>query len=132
MNIGEVLLEVVKALMPPKADDQDAQTRWRWVVFSALVLIGSGLSLHVAIADGYLPNISSGFALESEQKQMQKRVDVIATLSLEHEIRSKTLELCTERAPDRREDLNYDISKLQREYREVTGEWYQVPNCDKL
>lgn len=132
MSIWEALVEVVKVLMPPKADDQSAQQRWRWVVFLAIIGLMTGLSLHVAIADGYLPSVSSGFALESDQKKIQRRVDVIATLSIEHEIRSKTFELCIEKASQRRDELNYDISKLQREYREIAGEWYQVPSCDKL
>lgn len=89
-------------------------------------------TLHIMLACGYLPALSSGFALEADEKAIQRRIDVIATLSIEHEIRSKTGELCQERDPNRRADLNNDISKLQWEYKEVAGDWYQVPSCDKL
>lgn len=132
MAVGEVLVEAIKILVPPKADDAEGQTRWRWVVFATLIGLIVTLGAHIAIACGALPSISSGFALEADQKATQRRIDVIATLSIQNEIRSKTLELCMEHDPSRRSELNRDIDKLQYEYKEVAGNWYTVPPCDKL
>lgn len=132
MSIGGLVVEAVKALVPPKTNDLEEQQRWRWIVFAALIALSVAVALHIAIACGYLPSVSSGFALASEQRFIQRRVDVIATLSLEHEIRSKTAELCRERLEGRRTELNDDISKLQREYLEIEKKWYAVPGCDRL
>ncbi len=101
-------------------------------MFGSIVANAAALTLHILLACGYLPGISPGFALEADQKAIQKRIDVIATLSIEHEIRSKTLELCTEHDSGRRAELNSDIGKLQWEYKEVAGDWYAVPSCDRL
>lgn len=128
----EVIVEAVKVLIPPAPDDAAGQTRWRWVVFASIVGLSASLSMHIAIACGYLPSVSSGFALESDQKATARRIDLIATLSIQGEIRAKTLELCHERSQDKRAELNRDIDKLQYEYKEVAGEWYVVPACDKL
>lgn len=132
MSLGDIALEAVKMLVPPKGDDLEGQTRWRWVVFGSVIGLAASMALHIALACGYLPGLSSGFALEANQKAIQRRIDVIATLSIEHEIRSKTSELCQERDSGRRAELNNDISKLQWEYKEVAGDWYQVPPCDRL
>lgn len=132
MGVGEIAVEAIKVLMPPKADDVEGQTRWRWVVFASIVGMAAAMTAHILLACGFLPSLSSGFALEADQKAIQRRIDVIATLSIEHEIRSKTLELCTEHDTARRAELNYDISKLQWEYKEVAGNWYTVPTCDRL
>lgn len=131
MSIGEIALEAFKALVPPKTNDLEEQQRWRWVVFAAILAMAASLSLHIAISCGYIPG-QSGFALASDQKSVQRRVDVIVTISLEHEIRAKTAELCHEKDPSRRSDLNDDIAKLQKEYYEVERQWYNVPGCDKL
>lgn len=101
-------------------------------MFASLVGLALTFAAHVLLACGWLTIVYPGFASASETQAIQRRVDVIATLSLEHEMRSKTAELCGEKDQRRRDELNDDISKLQREYREVTTQWYQVPRCDQL
>lgn len=123
---------MVKMLIPPKTNDLEEQQRWRWVVFIGLIGVGSGLCLHIALACGWLPSFYSGFALASETQSIQRRVDVIATLALEREMRTKMLELCREKEQARRNELNDDISKLQREYHDIAQQWYAIPGCDKL
>lgn len=132
MSVGEFLVEAVKLLVPPKHDDAAGQTRWRWVVFASLVSLSVTMCAHIAIACGYLPSVSSGFALEADQKQLSHRIDIIATVSIEHEIRDKAWKLCRENDHDRRFELNDDINRLQREYKSITGDWYTVPACDRL
>lgn len=126
------LFSALKVLAPPDPDDREGQARWRWVVFAAMVVLGTSLTMHIAIACGYLPAISSGFALKSDQTNIQRRIDVIATLSIEHEIRGKTGELCREKDMGRRWYLNDDVGKLQKEYKDILGYWYPTPGCDKL
>lgn len=126
------MFEAIKVLVPPKEGDIEGQTRWRWVVFMSIVGLGSGLMLHVALACGYLPAVSPGFASTSDTKAIQRRVDLIAILSIEHEIRWKTGELCKTTDYRQREDLNAEVSRLQRDYRDILGVWYNVPSCDKL
>jgi hypothetical protein len=132
MTLIEAGIELVKILIPPKASDQDSQQRWRWVVFIGLVGLFAGLTAHIALACGWMPSVYSGFALSQDTKAIQQRVDVIATLALEREIRSKVLELCQERNQERRNELNGDLARLQHEYHDIAQQWYNVPGCDKL
>ena len=132
MSIIETGVGLAKALVPPRTNDLEAQQRWRWVVFIGLVGVISGLSLHIALACGWIPSLYPGFALASDTKSIQRRVDVIATLSLEHEMRAKALELCNEKSQQRRSEINDDISKLQKEYHDISQIWYQIPRCDQL
>ena len=131
MDLVEVGVALMKILVPPKADDADGQQRWRWVVFSGMISLVIALTAHIALACGWVPYYP-GFALASETQSIQRRVDVIATLALEREMRSKALELCTEKDHERRNELNDDLTRLQREYREITQQWYAIPGCDKL
>lgn len=101
-------------------------------MFASIVGLITALSMHIAIACGYLPAVGSGFALEADQRVIARHINLITTLSIQSEIRAKTLELCHEGGPDKRAELNRDIDKLQYEYKEVAGEWYTVPACDKL
>jgi hypothetical protein len=132
MTVIEAGIELIKMLIPPKTNDLDAQQRWRWIVFIGIAGLFLGLSAHIALACGWVPSIYSGFALSQDTKAIQQRVDVIATLALEREIRSRTLELCHEKDQERRNELNGDISKLQHEYHDIAQQWYAVPECDKL
>ncbi len=128
----EVLIALLKLMVPPKADDLEGQARWRWVVFAGLVTIGVGLALHISLAAGAFPQVFSGYALESETQSIIRKLNVIATLDLEHEMRGKAAELCMEHDAGRRAELNDDIAKLQREYWEVNHEYYQIPECARL
>lgn len=132
MGLIETGVEVAKSLMPPKTNELDAQQRWRWVVFAALIGAYGALAVHIALACGLLPSLYSGFALASDQRNVQQRVDVIATLSLEHEIRDRTFQLCHEKDQQKRNILNDEIDKLQREYYDIEKSWYRVPECGLL
>lgn len=132
MSLAEMGMEIVKTLIPPKTNDLEAQQRWRWVVFATLVSLGASLLLHIALACGMLPAIYPGFALESETKNITQKLDLLTTIGLEREMRAKMLELCKERSQDRRNEINEDISRLQREYWAIEKQWYQVPRCDQL
>lgn len=125
-------IEVAKAMMPPKTNELDAQQRWRWVVFAALIGAYGALAVHIALACGLLPSMYSGFALASDQKSVQKRVDVIASLSIQHEIRDLTFDLCHEKDQKKRDQFNDEIAKLQKEYYDIEKVWYRVPECGLL
>lgn len=101
-------------------------------MFAALVGAYAALAMHIALACGLLPSIYSGFALASDQRSVQQRVDVIATLSLEHEIRDKTYQLCHETDQPKRNQINDEIAKLQREYYDIEKIWYNAPACGLL
>lgn len=132
MSLAEMGMEIVKTLIPPKTNDLEAQQRWRWVVFAALISLGSSLLLHIALACGMLPSVYPGFALESETKTITEKLDLLTTIGLEREMRAKMLELCKEPNHDRRAEINEDIARLQREYWSIEKQWYQVPRCDQL
>lgn len=128
----EVLVELIRLLIPPAAGDHEGQHRWRWVVFVGLVSIATSLAIHISLAQGVFPQVFSGYALRSDEQAVQRRLDVIATLDLQHEMREKASQRCTETDPGRREELNRDIDRLQREYWEVNREYYQIPGCAQL
>jgi hypothetical protein len=132
VSTGEILLAAVKAFIPPYTNDLDIQQRWRWVVFGTTLALTVALAAHIAASYGLIPVVTNGFAMKDDVARIQRRVDVIVTINLEHELRWKTLELCREKDPNKRDELNTDIGRLQWDYREVTKEWYLVPSCDKL
>lgn len=132
MGLIEIGAEVTKVLIPPKTNDLEEQQRWRWVVFVSIIGLTSSLLLHIALACGYIPALYAGFASATATEDIQRRVDVIATLSLQHEIRSKAIELCIEKSQDKRNELNDDISKLQKEYHDIAQTWYAIPGCSQL
>jgi hypothetical protein len=132
MSLLETGANVVKALVPPKTNDLEDQQRWRWVVFVSLVSVAAGLVLHISLAAGVFPSVFSGYASRDEQQSVQRRLDVIATLNLEHEMRDKAALLCSEHDQGRRLSINDDIAKLQREYWEVNRQYYQIPSCEQL
>lgn len=132
MGLIETGIEVAKGLVPPKTNDLEEQQRWRWVVFGSIVSLAGSFALHIALACGWIPTVYPGFASAVETQGLQSRLDLIATLNLEHEIRSKTAELCNEKNRDRRIEINDEIAKLQREYLEIAKHWYPSPRCDQL
>lgn len=132
MSVIESGAEIIRVLVPPKTDDLEGQQRWRWVVFASLIALTSSLTLHILLSCGWIPSVYSGFSLASDTKAIQQRLDVIATLALEREMRSKTSDLCTEKDQRRRNELNDDLAKLQREYHDIAQTWYTVPRCDQL
>jgi hypothetical protein len=101
-------------------------------VFIGLVGIAGSLAIRISLAQGVFPQVFSGYALKSDEQAVQRRLDVIATLDLQHEMREKAAQRCTETDPGRREELNRDIDRLQREYWEVNHEYYQIPGCAQL
>ena len=101
-------------------------------MFAALLGAYAAIFVHIALACGLIPSVYSGFALSSDQKSVQKRVDVIASLSIQHEIRDRTYQLCNEKDPQRRKTLNDDIDHLQREFYDIEHQWYRVPECGLL
>lgn len=128
----ELAVQVVKVLIPPKTNDLDAQQRWRWVVFVAIVVLGVSQIIHIALSCGYLPALYSGFASEASTQHIQASVDAIASISFEREMRYKATELCTSKDPKIRQILAEDIAKLQREYYEIERHFYEIPPCDQL
>lgn len=123
---------IVKILIPPKTNDLEAQQRWRWVVFGALISLGASLTLHIALACGLFPSVYPGFALASETQSIEKKLDLLTTIGLEREMRAKMQELCRETDHDHRNEINDDLARLQREYWSLTKQWYQIPRCDQL
>lgn len=132
MSFLEIGSEAVKILIPPKTNDLEAQQRWRWVVFSVLLGLCASLGMHIALACGLVPSVYPGFALASETQSIEKKLDLLTTIGLEREMRAKEQELCHERIPERRSELNDDIARLQREYWSLMKQWYQIPRCDQL
>lgn len=132
MSAFETGAAVVKMLIPPRTNDLEEQQRWRWIVFGALIGLGGGLTLHIALACGLLPSIYPGFALASETQTIEKKLDLLTTIGLEREMRAKMQELCRENDHDRRNEINDDLARLQREYWSLTRQWYQIPRCDQL
>lgn len=122
----------MKILIPPKTNDLEAQQRWRWVVFGALISLGASLTLHIALACGLFPSVYPGFALASETQSIEKKLDLLTTIGLEREMRAKMQELCRETDHDHRNEINDDLARLQREYWSLTKQWYQIPRCDQL
>lgn len=132
MSVIETGVQLVKVLIPPKTNDLEDQQRWRWVVFGTLIGLGASLALHIALACGYLPALSPGFALASETQSIEKKLDLLTTIGLEREMRAKMQELCRESDHDRRNEINDDLARLQHEYWSLTRQWYQIPRCDQL
>lgn len=132
MGLSDLAGEAMKALVPPKTNELEPQQRWRWTVFLSIILLWTVVGGQIALSYGWVSSVHPGFALATDTQAIQRRVDVIATLSLEHEIRNKASELCVEKSPDRRRELNDDIAKLQREYHEIAAQWYNIPRCDQL
>lgn len=101
-------------------------------MFTLLVSLSASLGMHIALACGFIPALYPGFALATETQSIEKKLDLLTTIGLEREMRAKMQELCHEHQQDRRNELNDDLARLQREYWMVTKEWYQIPRCDQL
>lgn len=129
MEVGEKL---VKILIPPKTNDLEAQQRWRWVVFATLIGLVTSFTVHIVLACGLIPSVYPGFALATETQSIEKKLDLLTTIGLEREMRAKMQELCKESDHDRRNEINDDLARLQREYWTLTKQWYQIPRCDQL
>lgn len=132
MSLLETGADVVKLMIPPKTNNLEEQQRWRWIVFTMIVSMGASLTAHILLACGWFPSVYPGFALATETKSIEKKLDLLTTIGLEREMRAKMQELCHESSQDRRNELNDDLARLQREYWTVTKQWYQIPRCDQL
>lgn len=124
--------DTVKGLMPPKTNDLDTQQSWRWKVFVSVVLLWVIVSGQIALSYGWAPAVHPGFALASDTQAIQKRVDVIASISIQEEIRRKLYLMCNEHNPVTRNELGNDIDRLNKEYKEITHDWYPIPRCDQI
>lgn len=132
MGLSDAATDAVKALIPPRTNDLDAQQRWRWFVFAGIIGLALSLGIHIALACGYIPMFFAGFASSQDTKNIQTRVDVIASISLEREMRFKAGELCLTKDPKVKQILEDDISKLQREYYDIEKRYYPIPSCRDL
>lgn len=139
MTLPDVGVEIVKALLPPKEpNDEQEQQRWRWVVFSALIALGVALIVHIILACGLVPNVFPGFAPATSVMVIRRRVDLIATESLERTMRDKLQERCAirdsknSRDIDIRRDLGEDLDRLERDYYDINKSWFAQPACGDL
>jgi|SRR6185312_252079 len=130
MPLLENGVEIVKALLPPKdANDEAAQNRWRWTIFSAITALGVALTAHILLACGLVPVIYPGFALASDTTEIHHQINVIETISISNEILEESSKVCHDTAADQRLKLNEYIAKLQGEYNVINHQYLPVPEC---
>lgn len=98
----------------------------------SLIALASGFSLHIALACGYLQVLFPGFASAADTQKIQQRLDVVAGINLEREMRYKEQQLCATKDERIRGIMNDDIAKLQREYFDIAKHYYVIPGCDQL
>jgi hypothetical protein len=132
MGLDDLGVEVVKALLPPQnPNDEGEQQRWRWVVFSAIIALSLALISHVALACGWIPWYS-GFALNSSVSNIQSRIDLIATQSVENALRNKLTDRCKTQDASYKQELTEEIDNLSREYYSLQHFNYKDPPCASL
>lgn len=133
MGLEDLGVIAVKSLLPPRTpNDEHEQQRWRWVVFSAILIIGSGLVIHVVIACGLIPQLSTGFALSTSVGDLKSQVSLIAAQSLETSMRNKITDRCRAKDASFKQELTEDIDKLDREYFSIEHTYYREPTCESL
>ncbi len=128
MGLPEIGIEVLKVMLPPKAGDDKAQQRWRWMMFLTVM----SLLVNAILSYGVVPGLFPGFALAANQAQVEKRVDILTTLGLEHEIKDKQMHWCVATDKALRQELRDDIERLENEYESVNRRRYSIPKCEDL
>lgn len=89
-------------------------------------------AIHILLAWGIVTSFFPGFASAAEVAQQAKRIDLIAKIEIQRDLRTKTAERCNTHDQNFRNELNVEIDRLQDQYHELTNLWYRVPNCSDL
>lgn len=112
------LSDPLKQLIPPDQDDHKGQSRWRWYIFIAVLL----LLVHAGASSGLLPG---GFGEHAPAADLK----IVLELQIAETIRELQKEKC-EMPPERRGRMERVIDDYQRRYKEITGQRYPVQRCN--
>lgn len=106
--------------------------QWRWTVFYSLCLIFSVLTAEVAASWGLTP-LFSGFASRAEVQQeivgIKGQISRIEVRQLEQTLLDTRSRQCA--ANDKR-FITERFNELLREYFQLTGQAWRIPDCDEL
>ncbi len=122
-------------LIPPEEGDARQVRRWRLWVAGVTFVNAVGLTVHVALACGFIP-FYPGFALAGEVKTVQQSVDSLAQELqtqrigiIESSILDVRQKQC-EAQPEVRRLYTASLQKLLIEYTNITKHEYPLPECE--
>ena len=125
-------LEIVRSLLPPDKDEDPRP--WRRSVFWALLLIIAVLTFHLASVKGYLSSIGiSPVASAAEVHIIDQRSKAILYAIYSPQVRAKIRQRCDTNDREEREQINTELDRLLKEYRDAAGERFDpMPTCGQV
>jgi hypothetical protein len=120
--------DLVSGLVPPKPGDSDGHYRWQWAVFLKIW----ALIVFVIWSIGGLAGLGlDGFARASDVANLQQEVRDARVTALGAQMFDLRIKQCQNTGP-LRQVLAEQLVRLNREYREITGDWYELQPCSDL
>lgn len=126
--------ELAQELIPPHDGDPEKIYRWRVFLAGTVIAMAVGISVHIALACGFIPVLFSGFASASDlasltQQQQTMRAEIVGdalyNLKKDQCMAQNAGNLQAAQSQDQRIREKRDI------YRRITnGHDYDLPPCD--
>lgn len=145
-----IIFPIFKFLLPPKSgSDPSAVYRWRMSIYLAVMLLIVSTGFQAAWSWGWIPGLS-GFAtisgeasreistfveignLKTAQKQIEQKIDNISISILEQTILDLRIKQCRATNSEARIYIQEKLSERLREYQRLTGQTYQLPDCEQV
>jgi hypothetical protein len=127
--VKDMFLELLRSLFPPDvAATPDAHHRWRWSVSIMTLASVTAITVHIAIACGYLTAIHPGFAHASDLQTLKVEWRQAQEAEVETKILETRVKQCTSKEQVRHL-YTESLQKLVVHYQRVAGRAYPLPSC---
>lgn len=135
MGLADHGIKFAKWFMPPTLEGEDEGLRnWRWKVFILHIVLFALISVHLSAAKGFLAPVGiHGVASTQDVEDLKKSNESILYGIYAPQIRAKIRERCSTNSAAEREEINKELDRILRDYREATGKSFSpMPSCDEV
>lgn len=128
------LAEVATNLIPPHDADPEKIYRWRVYAAGTVILMAASLSVHIALACGFIPVLFSGFANAADMQTMAQQQSVLRAEILGDTLYNMQRDQCLARSTGNLAAAQTQDQRIREKralYRNITrGLDYDLPPCD--
>ena len=122
----DLIVSIIKALIPPH-EGENGLYPWRVAMSAVVVAIGLSFLGHIAYAAGWFPGY------ENERFVNRSELAQLSDVTLTRAIYDAKKEQCeAPQGSKARSTYSQMVSKFAKQYKELTGQEFDVPECDDL
>lgn len=128
----EMLLKFLGTLVPTMTADPAVQYRYQLRLAATVVAAVLSIVALTASAYGWMPSVSEGFALSSDLKSLVREIRQNRVQGIDQQIIDTKTQQCRAQSDEARALYWSRLSAMMRQYEELTGKAYYLPDCKEL